>query len=340
MKIDARSLTGFLKNPGGCRAVLLYGDDAGLIRARGGELTVTVAGSLDDPFRVAGLERDGHAQLGVEATAMSMIGGRRVVRVRDVVDGLVPAIKAHLEGASDNLLVLEAPELPSRSRLRTLLEASPVGAAIACYPEEGRALSATIHAVLADFRVRIEPDALTLLQLLLGADQAQTRAEAEKLALYVGQGGVVDLAAVQACVGDGAAMSMDEALFAATSGDTGRADRALGIAMAEGMTAVGVVRGAMMHLQRLHRARLAMQAGMAASEAAAAAKPPVFFKRSASFVRALELWPAAALEEGLAMLFSTEAACKRTGAPDQILAAGAILRLASRAAGLARRQRG
>jgi len=338
MKLDARRLPGFLQNPGACRVVLLYGDDAGLIRTRGNELTRAVAGTLDDPFRVASLERETHGQLAEEASAMALTGGRRVVRVRDVTDSLLKSVTGHLEGKSDALVVLEAPELAARSKLRTLLEGSSAGAAIGCYPEEGRALATTIRETLAEFDVTIAPDALDLVQSLLGADRAQTRAEVEKLGLYCGPGGVADVDAVGACIGDGAALSMDEALFAATGGDAMRADRALRVAMAEGMAPVGVLRGAMLHLQRLHRARLAMQHGMSASDAASAVRPPVFFKRVPAFTRALELWPVGALEDALGHLFTAEAACKRTGAPDRAISEGALLRIASRAAAQARRR--
>ena len=338
MKLDARRVAGFLKDPGTCRVVLLYGDDSGLIRERGSELTRAVGGSLDDPFRVATLERDGHVRLAEEASALALTGGRRVVRVRDVTDAVLGAVTAHLAGASDALVVLEGPELPARSKLRTLLEASPQGAAIGCYPEDGRALAGTIRDALAELGVAITSEASDVLIGLLGADRAQTRGEVEKLALYCGRGGTVDVDAVAACVGDGSAMSMDEALFAATSGDVARADRALRVAMAEGMAPVGVLRSAMMHLQRLHRARLLMQSqGLSAADAAGAARPPVFFKRAPAFTRALGLWSVMALEDALAHLFNAEAACKRTGAPDVAICQGALLRVASRAAAQARR---
>jgi len=337
VKLDSRRIAAFLAEPAGCRAVLLYGGDVGLIRARGDALTRAVAGSLDDPFRVAGLERETHARLAEEAAAMSMIGGRRVVRVRDVGDGLAAAVTAHLSGTSDALVILEGPDLAARSKLRTLLEAHPAGAAIGCYPEDARALGDTIRTTLAAHNIRAEPDALALLQTLLGADQAQTRSELEKLALYAGDQPTVSAEDVAACVGDAAAVTVQEAISAALVGLVGKADHALTIAMAEGAAPVGVLRIAQTQMQRLHRGRVAMGAGASASEAADQVKPPVFFKEKPAFVRALELWPLAAIEETLGHLFTAEAGCKRTGAPDRAIAEGAILRVASRASRAGRR---
>ena len=337
MKLDARRVPAFLQDPGASRVVLLHGEDAGLIRDRADTLVRRVAGSLDDPFLVADLTRETADRLGEEASSLAMTGGRRVVRVREVTDTATDRVKAVLAGKAPALVVLEAPGLASKSRLRTAVEAAADGAAIACYPEEGRDLEQTIRSTLSEAGVAADNEALTWLVGQLGADRASTKREVEKLALYAGPGGRVDLDAAMACVGDLAGLSMDDALFAATAGDVGVADRALEVAIAEGTAPVGVLRAAMLHLQRLHRVRLVMEeTGVSASDAARTARPPVFFKRSAAFTRALGLWPAVSLSGALAFLSDAERACKRTGAPDDQICRNAVLTLARRAAGARR----
>ena len=333
MKLDARRVGPFLKDPGACRVVLLHGDDAGLIRDRAEALVRAVAGSLDDPFLVADLNRDTIDRLGEEAGALSMTGGRRVVRLREATDSAAERVRAILAGTGTALLVIEAPGLAGKAKLRALVEAAAEGAAIACYPEQGRDLEQTIRSVLAESGVSIDGDAMAWLGGQLGADRGATRIEIEKLALYAGPGGRVDLDAAMACVGDLAGLSLDDALFAATAGDIAIADRALELAMAEGATAVGVIRGGMLHLQRLHRVRLGMaETGLSATDAMRSARPPVFFRRQGAFARALELWPPEALAGALGYLAGAERACKRTGAPDEVLCRNAVLTLARRAA--------
>lgn len=340
MKLDSARVAGFLADPpGNCRAVLLYGDDAGLIRERAETLVRAVAGSSDDPFRVAELDRDGIGRIPEEMAAFALTGGRRAVRVREASDGATAAVEAVLTRGGDSLLVLEAPGLPSRSRLRALAERSPAAAAIGCYPEEGRGLQQTIRESLARHRVSVDADAVEWLATQLGADRAATLGELEKLALYAGPGGRADLAAAQACVGDLAGLSLDDALFAATAGDAEQADRALERALAEGATPVGVLRAALMHVQRLQRVRAGMDdSGAAAAEAAKAARPPVFFRRMPAFTAALGLWKSPALAEACAMSWEAERACKQTGAPAEVLCRDAVLGLATRAAGARRRR--
>jgi DNA polymerase III subunit delta len=333
MRLDARRVGAFLRDPGACRVVLLFGEDAGLIRERAETLATAVAGGRDDPFRVAELGREDVGRLADEAAALPLTGGRRVVRLRDVTDAAATnAVQVLLSSKAPALVVIEGPGLPARSKLRAMLEASPDGAAIGCYPEEGRALEETIRATLTTTGVEVDREALAWLVSHLGADRGSTRAELEKLALYAGAGATVDLEAAMTCVGDLAGLSLDDALFAASVGDVTMTDRALELALAEGATPVGVIRAALMHLQRLHRARLAMDEGASAADATKAARPPVFFRRLGAFSRALGLWSPPMLKAALSGLTEAEQACKRTGAPDQTICRNILLALARRAA--------
>ena len=336
MKIDARRVEAFLRDPGGCAVVLLYGDDTGLIRARARALVRAVAGATDDPFRVVELERGEAARLPEEASSLSLTGGRRVVWMREAGDTATDAVTEVLREARPALVVVEAPGLTARSRLRQAVEKATSGAAIACYPEDGAALERTVREALAALSVRIDPEALDWTVGQLGADHGSTRAEIEKLALYAGEGGVVDLETALACLGDLSGLSLEDALYAATAGRAELADRALALALAEGGAAVGVLRGAALHLQRLHRVRLRMDTeGATAADAVGALRPPVFFRRAGQLAQAASRWSAGAITRALRDVTNAELACKRTGAPADVICRQTILSLAARAGGAA-----
>ncbi|MBU6497718.1 MAG: DNA polymerase III subunit delta [Rhodospirillales bacterium] len=336
MKIEPRRIEAFLRDPGEARAVLLHGEDNGLIRERATRLVRLVAGSTDDPFRVVELERDGFSAIPAEMASLPLTGGRRVVRVREASDAAAPFVKTALAEEGGGFLVLEAPGL-SKGKLRDLVEKASGAAAIACYALDGRALEEVIRSRLAAEQVSVDADALAWLSDHLGADQAITQGEVAKLALYAGSGGRVDLETARLCVGDLAGLSLDDALFAASSGDVAATDRAMELAMAEGAAPVGVLRATLLHLQRMQRARAAMAGGMSAIDATKAARPPVFFRREASFAQALALWSAPALDQACTRVWEAERACKRTGAPAELLSRSAVLGLAQRAAAARRR---
>ena len=333
----------FLRDPGRCRVVLLHGDDIGMIRERAEALVRAVAGSLDDPFYITELAREDIRRLPHEAAGLSLMGGRRVVRVREATDTAAEPVALVLKGAGPALVVLEATALQGRSKLRQVLDAAEGGATIGCYPEEGRALEETIRATLKAADVDIDPDAMSWLSQQLGADRVSTQAELEKLALYVGPRNRVNLDAAMTCVGDLAGLSLDDALFAATTGDVGTTDRALELAMAEGAAPVQVLRATLGHLQKLHRARLAMdEKGFSAAEAIKALRPPIFYQKVSAFNRSLHLWSAETLTAALSAVTEAERGCKRTGWPDDALSRNTVLSLARHSAQASRdlRQRG
>ncbi|MGE0715320.1 MAG: DNA polymerase III subunit delta, partial [Alphaproteobacteria bacterium] len=214
MKIPPARLDAFCRKPDAAvRAVLVYGPDAGLVRERAEALGRTVLAELDDPFRVslltgAAVAAD-PARLGEEASAQSLVGGRRLVRVRDATDAATPGFAAVLQAPTgDTLIVAEAGDLRPGA-LRRLFEGAPDAAAVPCYVDEGAALERVLRETLARFQVGLDGEAARWLALHLGGDRGVLRGEAEKLALYVGEGGKVTIDDCIAVVGDSAEIALD-----------------------------------------------------------------------------------------------------------------------------------
>jgi DNA polymerase-3 subunit delta len=266
------------------------------------------------------------ATLANEAASSPLTGGRCLVRVRDAGDGkqAADAAKAALAGPGPGLVVIEAPELRGTTALFKAVEGSPAGIVIACYRERGAELAGSIGRILQELGVSTEPAALDWLAQRLGEDRMLLRRELEKLALYVGDGGRVTAENAVACVAEGSALDLEEALMAAMAGDLATADRALDTAFAEGANAVQVVRGALRHVQRLQQAALA--GGIEGL------RPPVFFRHKPMLERALRVWRADALEASGAALLEAERRTKTTGIPANTIARGIVMMLARQGA--------
>src|SRR5947207_9407931 len=247
MKVAAGQVNGFLRRPDPqIRAVLLFGPDAGLVRERADTLARAVCPDLRDPFRVAELTAAtlaaDPARLADEAAQISLMAGRRVVRLRDAGDQQAPLFARFLaDMPGDALVVAEAGELPSRSALRRAFEEAPHAAAIGCYADNPRDLAAIIRDTFAAHRIAISRDAVAFLVEHLGGDRLLTRAELEKLTLYAGAGGRIELADAQVVISDSAALSLDDAVLAAAEGDAAALDRALARVFQEGENAVTVI---------------------------------------------------------------------------------------------------
>lgn len=346
VKVTPREAERFCqKPPSQIRAVLLYGPDQGLARERALALAAGVA-PADDPFRRAELGAktlgDDPARLADEAAAIAFGGGRRVVMVRDATDGLAKLFQQFLAAPpGDALIVVEAGDLGPRG-LRKVFEDARLGAAVACYRDEGEALRQVVESHLAATGWQPTPDALAYLLANLGSDRRLTRQELDKLVTYLGAAppggrGRVSLDDVAAVVGDTAERQLDDLTQAMAEGDVAGLLRDLGRARGEGTAAISILRAASRHMQRLHQLRGFMAEGLDAGEAVKRLRPPVFWKAAAPLARQAERWDAPRLAAALNRLLEAEAACKTTGSPADLLAERALVEIAARAAATRRR---
>jgi len=338
MKITGAKVESFLRAPDpDARAILVFGPDEGLVRERAARLAKLVVDDLNDPFRVVEFTgqqlKEDPARLADEAAAISFGGGRRVVRVRQAADACEPACKSFLDldTPADALVVLDAGDLPPRSKLRRLFETARNAACIPCYADDARTLPDVIRQTLNGFGLSADRDAMALLTQSLGADRSVTRGELEKLALYMGDDKQVTEAHVRAVVGDSGAAGLDDVIYAAAGGDAARLEMALGRVLADGTNPVQLVRAAQRHFQRLHVARGAMAGGANADQAVKALRPPLIFKLADAFKRQLMLWPEDKLARAFDVLTQAETDCKTTGLPADAVAGRALLTLAQAA---------
>jgi DNA polymerase III subunit delta len=334
VKPAAGQIEPFLRGPDPqTRAILLFGPDAGLVRERAETAARSVCSDLRDPFRVAELTAAtlaaDPARLADEAAQIGLMGGRRVVRVREAGDALAALFGRLLDNAAaDALVVAEAGDLPARSALRRVFEESPRGAAIGCYPDSARDLAALIRETLAAERINAGRDVIEFLVGQLGGDRLWTRSELAKLALYAGEGGDLELDDVRAVVADTAALSLEDAVLAAAEGDIAALDRALDRVFQEGESPVSAIRALLRHLQRLHALAARIAAGAAIEETIRAARPPIFYKRQDSYRRQLARWSEAHLRLALEQAAEAEFRMKLTGLPADTICRAAMLAVA------------
>lgn len=172
-------------------AVLFYGPDEGRVRENALLAARSICGDLADPFRVVSLDgaeiKADPARLADEAAAISMTGGRRVLRLRNISDAVAPVITDFVQNpAGDSVIIAEAGELPKTSKLRKLFETTPVCAIAACYEDNPEDLAALITRHLRQNHLTITSEAGRYLQSCLGEDRLATRHELDKLVTYMG----------------------------------------------------------------------------------------------------------------------------------------------------------
>ena len=334
----------FLQAPTpGVRAAVIYGRDRGQVRERADALAGKVAARPDDPFDVAVLnegELDG-GRLEGELSAISMMGGRRLVRLRlDSEKGgpdraAADALKRHAEGEfnPEAFLLVEAGGLGRDSTLRKAAEQSKAAAAIPCYEDEPGDLARLVRESLAKDQVGLNADALQLLVDRLPRERGVARQEIERLALYHGPGSskIASPEDLEGFLGVEPEASLADAAAHAFGGRIGPAQAALRRARAEGESGPAAVRAIGMYLGRLRQVLTLHRAGAGLPEAAKSAG--VFWKNEREFLRQARAWSLDSLQTLQPQVLDADRACKRAGSPDGLISE----RLAMVVAGRARR---
>jgi DNA polymerase-3 subunit delta len=335
VKVAPRNIEAFLRKPGPeIAAILIYGPDIGLVRERGDRMVESIAGGLDDPFRVSNVTlaalREEPSRLRDEAEALTFGGGRRAVRLRDAADSAADAVELLLSSTtSAGVAVLEAGDLPSRSSLRKLFEAAANAAAVPCYRDDGEELGRLIQQTLRAAGLQPQRDALAYLTTNLGGDRGLTRQELAKLVTYMGPSSVgevrpVTLADAEACIGDSSDTTMDDLVFALGIGKLsdleGVADRVL----AEGVNPIQLLRALSRHFLRLQL----VTGGGEVEGAIARLRPPVFFQRVPQLKAQAKRWRPPAVAAALERLLQAEMQCKRSGWPVETIVRRAVLDIA------------
>jgi len=335
VKLDPRRVEAFLARPDpAIDIVLVYGPDTGAVSERVERLGRQVVADLADPFQVTdiGAERlrEQPQLLIEEAQALCLMGGRRLVRVRRCDDKACrDAVTQLVElGRPAAFVLLEAGELASSSWLRRTAEAQANMAAMPCYREDDKARRQSLPTVLAELGLGATPEALDLLIASLGDDRAAGRRELEKLALYKGDdAAAVTREDVAAVVGDGSALALDDAVWAAIGGEARRLDNALERLFSEGEAAVRVLRATASTVLLLVRLQARVEAGASPADAVAGARPPVFWALRARVTAALSAHPGDRLTAWLAALQEAETRCKSAGSPDELICRQVLARI-------------
>lgn len=329
--------------PAGVRCALIYGRDRGVVHDRGDRLAKVVTEDPRDPFNVSLLTEtdvDGDAaKLADELSAQSLMGGRRLVRLKLTAEkpsidrAVAEAVKQHAEGGfnPDAFFLIEAGALGRDSALRKASEKAAGAATIPCYEDEPGDVARLVRETLAQDKVGLNAEALELFVSRMPKERGVARQEIERLALYLGpgSGATATPADLGPFLGVEPDASLADAAQDAFGGKLAAAHAGMRRAAAEGEAGPAAVRAMGLHLGRLRRTLTLAKAGAGLSEAAKASG--VFWRNEREFLRQARAWTLDHLDTLQPELLEADRACKQTGSPDQLIAERLALTIAGRA---------
>lgn len=319
-------------------AVLVYGEDAGLVSERAKAAADAFAARSKPPGEILRIEDSDldtdPDRLHTELRTVSMFGGARVVRTSTSRKVNVQLLKSLLEpDAMTGTLVVEGGGLRRDDAMLKLFDGSSIAASVPCYPDEARDLDAVVKQALSAAGMDIAPEARQLLVSRLGADRAMTRSEIDKLLLYAHGTQRITMEDVEAVVGDASEMAIDAILMSVSGGNGRKAIMELDRAVAAGDSPQGIIVMTLRHFQRLHRLRAALDQGRSFDDAARSLRPPLHFKARGTIEAQIRTWEMARLDRAIAVISRTAKDARLSSQLEATLTERMMLELAAMAGG-------
>jgi DNA polymerase-3 subunit delta len=327
------AVASFVKSPKpDCRAVLVYGPDAGLVAERASALAQIFAKHEPGPTEIVRLDdrdlAEDPARLEVELNTAPMFAAKSVVRLAAGQRLDAPSLKALLATPHPNALIVEAGNLRPDSGLRKLFEGHSTAAALPCYSDD-RSLGGVIDAELTEAGLSIDRETRNYLMTRLGADQALSRAEVVKLALYAQGGSRVSHEDIEAIVGDAAETAIENFVYATSAGDAKAALSELQRLAAAGTDKASALSALGRHFTQLHRVASAASGG-SLEQGLKSLRPRPHFKREPLFIADCKRWGANRLAHALPLIQEAIRRSRRSPDLEDAFAERLVLTLTSR----------
>lgn len=198
MKISSYQVENYIKKIAdekisGC---LLYGPEPTITRFRFDVIAKKIVNDLSDPFLVSQISsnkiKEDKAILVDEFYSISMLGGKRLIMIKDCDANTVLALKNLLADPqygrkSDNFILIQAGDLDKSSALRKLVEESQFLMAIPCYEEDVASLRKSISEMLIENDIIAENEIINLIIKNFGKDRNLIANEINKIKTYLGE---------------------------------------------------------------------------------------------------------------------------------------------------------
>lgn len=337
MKIAPKAVKDTVAYPGKYAGALIYGADEGQVRQLTRQMAENFMGKDAEvinriEFESAQIEED-PARLCDELASFSLLGGKRVVVIREGSDKLESLLDDALKlRAPDNFLIIYLAEaLPAKSKLRSYFERHDQLACIACYKDEGADLAGLIRDTLKAYGIRTDQGVMEYLTRELQGDRQVVLNELEKISLYLDENQSLSLEDALLLTADSRETSLDVLCHALVANDKVQLCRLIDTLLLEGVQPVMVVRSVIRYLKRLEEVAIKRYAGASLDEAIESLRPPIFFKHKAAFRSHAARFSLGKLQDAFSELHQLELTTKREANLHRPLLSAGLLRIAAMA---------
>lgn len=335
MNIKPEQVDGLTKalNPS-IRGIVVYGSNEGMVSTISQQFIKAVSPDMYDAFHVSYLDMATvSADIGAlyaEFNAQSLMGGRRVVVIKEATNLLTKPLREMLAASSsDSLLVITSSSLKTKDSLAVMAKEEADFYGIGCYDDRDEDITMFASKFMSQNGINIDNAAFQLLCSRLSNDRKISANELDKLVTYMGANKTISTKDILTVISDTSASSQEDLCYFVAQGMVDKALASYNRLVFEGENPVSIVRTISYHFMKLLDCAVKMEKGETADKVVFAMRPPLMFFRKNAFLNQLRLWNRNRIMSALTLLYQTERECKTTDFPAEQAVSFALIRIAN-----------
>jgi DNA polymerase-3 subunit delta len=315
VKITPRQISEFFKTiPKEINSILFYGEDDGLVAERG-KLFSSV---IQNKYKNVSITRidfnqlnNNYSQIYTLTSNLSFFAEFNLIIITDFgakIPKELEGLLLHL-GVNNFVVCLSKQLLPS-STTRKFFETNKKSACIACYEDDQNTVKLIISKKLANYGIRISPEAVNFLENTLKGDRKIILSELDKLITYAGRNASITFEQIkELCIGK-FDLSFDNFTHAMANGSTDAINN-FNILVEQGIPMVSIMRSLTNYYHRLYLVKKLVANGMERSNAIKQLSPPLFVMHVNIFSNHLNNFSVMELENIINILYDYEVTAKK-----------------------------
>ena len=335
MNIKPEQVETILKSlPQTIRGVVIYGSNEGMVSTLSEAFIKSISSDIYDAFHVSYLDMaDVMSDIGclyAEFNAQSLMGGRRVVVIKNATANLTKPLRELLSSSSsDTLLVISSSTLKTKDSLAVMAKDEAFMYGIGCYDDRDEDISQFASKFMSKNGFNIDNITFQLLCSRLSNDRKISANELDKLITYMGNNKNISVEDVLTVISDSSASSQEDLCYFVALGQTEKAIASYNRLIFEGEQPVSIIRAISYHFMKLLDCAVKMEKGDTTEKVIFGLRPPLMFFRKNAFTTQLRTWNRTRLLNALTLLYQTERECKTTDLPAEQVASFALIRIAN-----------
>ena len=314
-------------------AILLYGQDYGLISERSSVIINSFFNNINDKhnsLNIIDLSNNTILSnpecLEMEANSISLLNDKKIIRIKDSSDALHKIISDYfVKPCQDCLILLLSNALSPRSKIRKIFETHQKAIALPCYSDDNKSILKLINSSLKYEGITVDDEGIQLFANYLGIDRLITKSEIEKAILYAGIDKKLNAEDIASFISDQASLGIDELYDYSLVGDLNRAYRVLDRIQKEGVPAIQIIRSFIRQMQSLYNIIHTLSINPNINNILDNFRPPIYFKRKDNIKSHVKQWSLNKLNKALILLESAEISCKMPKSNPNVITRQAVL---------------